>query len=72
MMKCDPITRTIPLIVLTVCAWTKEEAQARRAVCDVFLSKPCLPQTLLGNIRRLMVSRDATNSPEGSQVVMRR
>jgi CheY-like chemotaxis protein len=72
MLKCNPITRAIPLIVLTVCAWTTEEARARRAGCDVFLSKPCLPQTLLGNIRRLMVSRGATNPPEGSQVVMRR
>ena len=72
MLKCNPITRTIPLIVLTVCAWTEEEAQARRAGCDVFLSKPCLPETLHCNIRCMMESRVATHSPERSQVVMRR
>jgi CheY-like chemotaxis protein len=26
MLKCNPITRTIRLILLTVCAWTEEEA----------------------------------------------
>jgi CheY-like chemotaxis protein len=72
MLKCNPITRNIPIIVLTVCAWTGEEAQARRAGCAVFLSKPCLPQTLLGNIRRSFPSRVATHPRERRQVFMHR
>lgn len=46
-------TRHIPIVVLTVCAWTAEEARARAAGCDAFLSKPCLPQTLLRHITRM-------------------
>jgi len=68
-LKSDPLTRTIPIIVLTVCASTTEEVQAGRAGCDVFLSKPCLPQTLLGHIRRMMAPRVVPHPAERSQVI---
>ena len=56
-LKSNPATQHIPIVVLTVCAWIHEEERARRAGCDVFLSKPCLPQTLFREIRRAL---DAT------------
>ena len=50
-------TRNIPIVVLTGCAWTTEEARARSAGCDVFLSKPCFPAMLLREIRRMLAAR---------------
>jgi two-component system cell cycle response regulator DivK len=43
-----------PIIVLTACAWQSDRARAHKAGCDVFLSKPCLPDELLGQVRRLL------------------
>jgi len=50
-------TRQIPIVVLTVCAWTDEEARARRAGCDAFLSKPCLPGRLVRELRGVLTPR---------------
>src|SRR5262245_17983766 len=51
--KSIAATQHNPIVVLTACAWIHEEEQARRAGCVVFLSKPCLPQTLFREIRAL-------------------
>src|SRR4029450_3086065 len=56
-LKRNPATRNIPIVVLTVCAWTHEEARARSVGCDAFLSKPCLPQTLFREIRGVLAAR---------------
>jgi two-component system, cell cycle response regulator DivK len=53
-------TRNTPIVVLTGCAWTTEEARARSAGCDVFLSKPCLPDMLLREIHRMLAARSPT------------
>ena len=42
-----------PIIVLTECAWDAERERARRAGCDLFLAKPCLPSELLRHVRAL-------------------
>jgi two-component system cell cycle response regulator DivK len=56
-LKGDERTKAIPLIVLTVCAWTTERARAEEAGCDVFLAKPCLPGELLDAVRRVLPVR---------------
>ena len=56
-LKRDPATRHIPIVVLTVCAWTDEEERARGTGCDVFLSKPCPPRTLFREIRSALRAR---------------
>jgi CheY-like chemotaxis protein len=56
-LKHSAATRHIPIVVLTVCAWTTEEARARTAGCDAFLSKPCLPHVLLRELRRALTGR---------------
>jgi len=55
-LKRDARTRTIPLIVVTVCAWDTERERAEKAGCDVFLAKPCLPDELLRVVRRVLVA----------------
>src|SRR3984893_8965865 len=46
-LKGGERTRTIPVVVLTVCAWPAERERAEHAGCDAFLSKPCQPDALL-------------------------
>jgi two-component system, cell cycle response regulator DivK len=55
-LRRDNRTKRIPIIVLTACAWNTERASAETAGCDVFLSKPCLPDELLRQLRRLVAS----------------
>jgi DNA-binding response OmpR family regulator len=52
-LRHDHQTRTKPLIVLTACAFEPDQQRAHLAGCDVFLPKPCLPETLLAAIRAL-------------------
>src|SRR5262245_13823252 len=63
-LKGNPATQNIPIVVLTVCAWTHEEARARSVGCDVFLSKPCLPQTLFREMRRVLAARPSVEPRE--------
>jgi two-component system, cell cycle response regulator DivK len=58
-------TRNIPIVVLTGCAWTTEEARARTAGCDVFLSKPCFPDMLLREIQRMLAARTPRRRSRG-------
>lgn len=53
-LKRNERTKRIPLIALTTCAWDGERERALGAGCDLFLSKPCLPQVLMREIRRLL------------------
>ena len=55
-LKTDQKTRDIPVIVVTCCAWTSERTRAERGGCDVFLSKPCLPDDLAREVRRLLAA----------------
>jgi CheY-like chemotaxis protein len=55
-LKRDNRTKNIPIVVLTACAWHTERERAETAGCDVFLSKPCLPDELLRELRRLLAT----------------
>jgi CheY-like chemotaxis protein len=47
-------TRLTPIIVLTASALQGERDRATKAGCDAFLPKPCLPEELLREVRRLV------------------
>lgn len=55
-LRSDDRTRRIPIIVLTACGWKTERQRAESSGCDAFLPKPCLPEDLLSEIRRLVMS----------------
>jgi CheY-like chemotaxis protein len=57
LLRHDGRTKNIPIIVLTSSAWDTERARAEDAGCDLFLSKPCLPNDLLHGIRRVLASK---------------
>jgi CheY-like chemotaxis protein len=53
-LKSDKRTRRIPVVALTGHALTGSSAAAMEAGCDGFLAKPCLPEDLLIEIRRML------------------
>jgi len=65
-LKGDPRTRAIPVIALTGHALAGHSQGAKDAGCDEFLSKPCLPKTLLDKVRT-MVSTGEPPSPKESK-----
>ena len=55
-LRAEERTRHIPIVVVTACVWPSERERAERAGCDVFLPKPCLPDELLQEVRRVLPS----------------
>jgi CheY-like chemotaxis protein len=52
-LKVDSRTMRVPAIVLTTNSSTTERARAEQAGCSSFLTKPCLPEYLLSEVRRV-------------------
>lgn len=59
-------TRCTPMIVLTACSSPEDRERAARAGCDAFLPKPCLPDQLLREVRRLLQCAPTIPRPERS------
>jgi two-component system cell cycle response regulator DivK len=55
-LKGGERTSTIPVVVLTVCAWPAERERAEHAGCDAFLTTPCQPDALLRAVNRVLAS----------------
>ena len=53
-LKADARTRHIPVVALTGHALAGHAEGAREAGCDSFVTKPCLPDALVAEIRRLL------------------
>lgn len=58
-LRTDVRTKNTRIVVLTASVWTNERERATAAGCDLFLSKPCLPHTLVREIRRMLASPNA-------------
>jgi two-component system, cell cycle response regulator DivK len=56
-LKSDTRTKDIPVIALTGHALTGFQESAKLAGCDAFVTKPCLPDTLVAEVRRLLGSQ---------------
>lgn len=53
-LKADERTRKIPVVALTGHALAGHSKGAKEAGCDSFLAKPCLPDQLVAEIRRML------------------
>ena len=53
-LKADDETRHIPIVALTGHALAGASEGARRAGCDSFVTKPCLPDDLVVEVRRML------------------
>lgn len=54
-LKADPHTADIPVVALTGHALQGISEGARQAGCDAFVTKPCLPEDLVLEIRKVLV-----------------
>jgi len=63
-LKSDPRTRHIPIVALTGHALAGFAEGAREAGCDAFVTKPCLPDALVAEIRRML---SQTRQPGGGK-----
>jgi two-component system cell cycle response regulator DivK len=55
-LKMDDRTKHIPIVALTGHALAGHAEVARQAGCDSFVTKPCLPDALVEEIRRMLAS----------------
>jgi two-component system, cell cycle response regulator DivK len=53
-LKGHHATRHIPVVALTAHALASDAQRAQEAGCDSFVTKPCLPDSLVLEIRRLL------------------
>jgi two-component system cell cycle response regulator DivK len=53
-LKIDPKTKHIPIVVVSGHALEGSVRAAKVAGCDAFLRKPCLPQALLAEVKKLL------------------
>lgn len=53
-LKQHAVTATIPVVALTAHTTTEDQRRACEAGCSGFLGKPCDPELLLNEVRRLL------------------
>ena len=66
-LKANARTKDIPVVALTGHALAGHSKGAREAGCDSFLAKPCLPDQLVAEIKRMLQSGEATLQPKGQR-----
>src|SRR5476649_564595 len=59
-LKADERTKKIPVVALTGHALAGISEGAKKAGCDAFVTKPCLPEDLVREIRKVLHGRPAT------------
>jgi CheY-like chemotaxis protein len=57
-LKADERTRHIPIVALTGHALADHADRARKAGCDAFVTKPCLPDALVAEIQKMLAARE--------------
>ena len=55
-LKADDSTRHIPIVALTGHALAGASEGAKKAGCDSFVTKPCLPDDLVVEVRRMLTT----------------
>src|SRR5215218_7462815 len=63
-LKADARTAHIPVVALTGHALAGISEGAKRAGCDAFVIKPCLPEDLVKEIRKVLDERASSMTPK--------
>ena len=64
-LKADTRTADIPVVALTGHALAGISEGAKRAGCDAFVTKPCLPEDLVKEIRKVLDQHAASAARKG-------
>ena len=59
-LSADPRTRQIPVVMLTACGTENVRQRAREEGVAAFFFKPCAPDVLAAELRRLVSAREAS------------
>jgi CheY-like chemotaxis protein len=57
-LKADERTKQIPILAVTGHALTGVSNDAKNAGCDGFITKPCLPEDLVAEIRKVLGTKN--------------
>ena len=66
-LKMSDKTRHIPIVALTGHALAGHAEGARQAGCDAFVTKPCLPDALVAEIKRMLSARSGAGPGKRTQ-----
>jgi CheY-like chemotaxis protein len=58
MLRSDPLTSNIPIIVITARDEPHGARRAREAECAAYLKKPCPPADLVATIRNVLNGKE--------------
>jgi two-component system cell cycle response regulator DivK len=61
-LKADERTTSIPVVALTGHALAGISEGAKKAGCDAFVTKPCLPEDLVREIRKVLSCRSSSST----------
>jgi CheY-like chemotaxis protein len=61
-IKSDETTQHVKIIAVTGHALEGTAKGAREAGCDAFLSKPCLPETLEAEVKRMLTNKNSSRT----------
>jgi len=64
-LKADDRTASIPVVALTGHALAGISEGAKRAGCDAFVTKPCLPEDLVKEIRKVLDENSSSTHKKG-------
>jgi CheY-like chemotaxis protein len=56
-LKADERTKAIPVVALTGHALAGEAGGEQEVKCDAFVIKPCLPETLVAEVKKVLAAR---------------
>lgn len=59
-LKTTELTRETPVLVVSACVRDVDRDKARRAGCDAFVAKPCDPECVLTELKKLLARKPPT------------
>jgi two-component system, cell cycle response regulator DivK len=65
-LKADDKTKRIPVVALTGHALAGHSEGAKAAGCDAFITKPCMPDALVAEVKRMLEGPKKPRSKSGS------
>lgn len=53
-LRADPPIADVPVVVVSACVFPDDRARAAEAGCNMFLTKPCLPDEVLSSVQSVL------------------
>lgn len=66
LLKSDPATRDVPVLILTAHVFAEHRAKAREVGADGFIGKPCMPDDLAREVSAALQRWEATRAAHTS------